>query len=245
MKKSQKLLIFIFITIVLSFALLGAKIIDIHYSKLELISAIMKLVAIGMLVFYVLKSRVKIAEGTKLVYFLLALIPLVFSFVLFMGWPDCQQYFEVAIFGIVNVVLTSIVQELFFRVYAQNLFSENGKIALKEIFEINLIYALSFAVNFFVYDYKLVIFGMIFLFAFGLFLSGLYLKTKNVFVTILSSVSYFGVRWFFFSYSSAPKAISNVLFLVIVLIFIAILTMLGLIMCKSETKTKEADNLKK
>ncbi len=238
MKKSQKMLVYIFITIVLAFVLLGANIIDMHYNNYQIISTIVKIVAIGILSFYVLKTRKQVSCAYATKYTLLALLPLLFSFVLYMGWPNQKEYMMIATSGALSICLSAVVEELFFRVFATETLSANGELCFSDTLLITLVYSLSFAVNFFVYDYKFVIFSIILGFAFGLFLLGIYLLTKNVFACILSHLSYFLVRWFFVTFSSSCMAIGKVLFLVIVLVFIAILTVLGLIICKRKTSKK-------
>ena len=238
MKKSQKMLVYIFITIVLAFALVGANIVDMYYNNYHIISTIVKLVAVGILSFYVIKARKQVACAYATKYTFLALLPLVFSFVLYMGWPNQKEYMMIITSDILSICLTAVVEELFFRVFAVGLMSNNGEFSFSDALSITLVYSLSFAVNFFIYDYKFVIFSIVLGFAFGLFLLGTYLLTKNVFACILSHLSFFLVRWFFVTFSSSYMAIGNVLFLVIVLVFIAILTMLGMIICKKETSKK-------
>ena len=238
MKKSQKMLEYIFITIVLAFALVGANIVDMYYNNYHIISTIVKLVAVGILSFYVIKTRKQVACAYATKYTLLALLPLVFSFVLYMGWPNQKEYMMIITSDVLSICLTAIVEELFFRVFAVGLMSNNDEFSFSDALLITFVYSLSFAVNFFIYDYKFVIFSIVLGFAFGLFLLGIYLLTKNVFACILSHLSFFLVRWFFVTFSSSYMAIGNVLFLVIVLVFIAILTMLGMIICKKETSKK-------
>lgn len=235
MKKSQKWLVYIFFVVVFVFANLGADLIDIHFNEYHILSLIVKFVSFGILGFYVIKTRTKIANSYRMGYTFMVLIPLIFSFALFMGWPNQKEYFMVIIFEVVNLILMVVTEELFFRAFAVNLFEYKSDIKFSDTFALTTIYALSFAVNFFLYDYKFALFSMIFAFAFGLFLLGLYLRTKNVYVCILSHLAYSGVRWFFKTFSSYNMMIGNILFLVIASIFFAILIVLGIVMCKKGT----------
>lgn len=194
MSKTFKFILDSIIFILLIF--LG-KLLDFRLS-VNFICLFIEILTIIWLLFYFKKHKMKLQNKFVSPYLYFLIIPFVVSLILnvTMIKIDFNWLF---VFNILSIFIASVVSELFFRRFA--IYFHN-QIKYKKVILFNIMYALLFIPSLFFVDIISGIMNIFLAFSLGMFLTGLYLKTKNIWVSILGNFIFSLITFIFTTFQT-------------------------------------------
>lgn len=174
-------------------------------------------------------KNVKNNNKFPLKYVLISLIPILFNFIIYFTNIEIIDK-KILIEGTFLILQTVILEELFFRMLAVKYFSLNNRITWTDFYLLALITAFFHSINMF-FPLENIIFKVIYSFSISVFYLALYLKSKNILITILS---HFISSFVIFTFTNFPKVniiYSNFHYILFILSFITYVS-LGIYICK-------------
>lgn len=162
----------------------------------------------------ILKEKNKITPGDIAV----ALIPMTFSILLIFGPINKMPNTYVIISGVLGAFTTAVWEELSYRVIGTKAFEdENEKLNSKSVILLCLLFGFSHAINIILKPNEILIelFRIILSTAVGSLFLALYLKTRNIKLSILSHFLLNYVTLFFKTFSTTPNYLGYIAYDVI------------------------------
>lgn len=212
-------------------AVLGASLLDMHFG-VQIAAVSVKLIISAVLILIYTKNGLHLSEACGRRYFLFALIPFIFAFAMSFGIPDASPGISAVISGFLGVFSTVLAEELYYRAAVLRLF-RGEKITYRLVLLLSLVFSLSHAVNYFFADALAVTLQLAVAFSLGTFTLGIFLRTRNIIIPMLSHLLLNGTPMFFELFSGNGGAVGYAGYLTICIIMIIVLTSAGFVLTKS------------
>ena len=177
-------------------------------------SLIFKLIIIIICKTWIKRNRVKYKEGkffTK--YLFVALIPMCISIILICGPINRAPSLKNVVLGILGMLATAIWEELFYRVIGVEVFkNSDGIITKNSVIILVLLFSFSHAINIVLkpHEYMIELFRIVLSASAGMLFLALYLKTRNIYVPILSHFLMNYTTLFFKTFSYTPNVLGYI-----------------------------------
>lgn len=215
----NKIAKYICITIIFLCLILISTSLDIYLNTDNLISIITKICIIIICIVIIRKENIlKEKNKTTSEDIGVALIPMTFSILLIFGPINKMPNTYVIISGILGAFTTAVWEELSYRVIGTKAFEdENEKLNSKSVILLCLLFGFSHAINIILKPNEILIelFRIILSTAVGSLFLALYLKTRNIKLSILSHFLLNYVTLFFKTFSITPNYLGYIAYDVI------------------------------
>ncbi len=197
-----------------------------------------KLILIVILVNLLNKNGEKYFSKFKAKYLIFVVISFIFTFLMCFSETNFKgKYFDFAS-NLLFVIISIVLEELFFRSYAYNFFEENGVISLTNSLYIIFVFSICNLPIFIFETASLSLFAIVFLIAFDAYIFGIFLSSKNLILCVVCSFFVLATKTYFNFYSVGGLFISNVLFYVLYSLSVFVLFSVGAIFIMRNTVRK-------
>lgn len=210
----------------------GASVLD-TLCRLPVCSVSVKLLLVVALVILGVKKGVAPFGRCDGRYYLLVLIPFVFSLLMSVGRLNAAPTAAAVIFGFLGVLTTVLVEELYYRASVLHFFKGEA-VTYKLVAIVSLIFCLLHAVNYFFAEPLAVTLQLAVAFGLGLFTTGLFLRTRNVAVPTVGHFLLNGTSLFFGLLSADGGFIGGVGYVIVCAAMAVTLSVVGLFLTKGE-----------
>ena len=215
----NKIAKYICITIIFLCLILISTSLDVYLNTDSLISIITK-ICITIICIVIIRKENILKEKNKTTSedIAVALIPMTFSILLIFGPINKMPNTYVIISGILGAFTTAVWEELSYRVIGTKAFEdENEKLNSKSVILLCLLFGFSHAINIILKPNEILIelFRIILSTAVGSLFLALYLKTRNIKLSILSHFLLNYVTLFFKTFSTTPNYLGYIAYDVI------------------------------
>lgn len=215
----NKIAKYICITIIFLCLILISTSLDVYLNTDSLISIITK-ICITIICIVIIRKENILKEKNKTTSedIAVALIPMTFSILLIFGPINKMPNTYVIISGVLGAFTTAVWEELSYRVIGTKAFEdENEKLNSKSVILLCLLFGFSHAINIILKPNEILIelFRIILSTAVGSLFLALYLKTRNIKLSILSHFLLNYVTLFFKSFSTTPNYLGYIAYDVI------------------------------
>ena len=215
----NKIAKYICITIIFLCLILISTALDVYLNTDSLISIITK-ICITIICIVIIRKENILKEKNKTTSedIAVALIPMTFSILLIFGPINKMPNTYVIISGVLGAFTTAVWEELSYRVIGTKAFEdENEKLNSKSVILLCLLFGFSHAINIILKPNEILIelFRIILSTAVGSLFLALYLKTRNIKLSILSHFLLNYVTLFFKTFSTTPNYLGYIAYDVI------------------------------
>ena len=169
------------------FCVVGA-LFDMHFGTVYIELLFKTAVIAGMFCYAMVRKEIYMLwQGNYFTLFLIfALIPAVFNILATAGFADSSPPAATIAVTVLNIFITAVWEELYFRFVGKSLFEKNGGYTPPVFIFLAAVFALSHLVNLLFYSAGNVFLKTVVAFTTSVFMMALYRNTQNIFVTITS-----------------------------------------------------------
>lgn len=197
-----------------------------------------KIILIAVLISLLNKKGEKYFSKFNAKYLVFVAISFVFTFLMCYSETVFKgKYFDFAS-NLLFIIITIVLEELFFRSYAYNFFEENGVISLSNSLYVIIVFTICNLPIFFFETASLSALSIIFLLALDTYIFGIFLSSKNLLICVVCSFFVLATKTYFDFYSVSGLLVSNTLLYVIYILAIFTLISIGSIFIMRNTVRK-------
>ncbi len=151
------------------------------------LSIAVKFLLVIFFVLYLTSKKERFFGKIKAKYIIFIVLPFVFSFLLAYSKTDVLSNRYIFIKNLIFLLVSILLEELFFRSFVVKIFDEDGVVSLSNVIFSVIVFTICNTPVLFFAEIKASIFEIIMAFTFDVFIFGLYLSSKNLFLCIISS----------------------------------------------------------
>jgi hypothetical protein len=197
-----------------------------------------KIILIAFLISLLNKKGEKHFSKFNVKYLVFVAISFILTFLMCYSESDFKgKYFDFAL-NLLFIIISILLEDLFFRSYAYSFFEENGVISLSNSLYVIVIFTICNLPIFFFETASLSVLSIIFLFALDTYVFGIFLSSKNLLICVVCSFFVLATKTYFSFYSVSGILISNTLLYVIYVLAIFVFFSIGAIFIMRNTVRK-------